>query len=174
MIKLGQFASIIRLTLIIINICYFLGFFVIIFCDVCLYHQSRHLSEMTEKELVSENTDNFIEAYGIMDKTNFQNIVMAIYYSFTTLSTVGFGDIHPKSDDERLGTIVILVGGVSIFSIFLGDFQNLLTRFNQLHADLGKNDKLDSFLMVLNHFNKETPLDQKMADDIRGLFQFRW
>ena len=47
---------------------------------------------------------------------------MAIYYSFTTLSTVGFGDIYPKSDDERLGTIVILVGGVSIFSIFLGDF----------------------------------------------------
>ena len=77
---------------------------------------------MTEEELLGQNAKNFIDEYEIEQRTNFQNIIFAMYYSLTTLSTVGFGDIHPKSDSERLWTIIILVGGVSIFSVFLGDF----------------------------------------------------
>ena len=39
MILMGQLASIIKLTLIIINICYYLGFLVIILCSISEYHQ---------------------------------------------------------------------------------------------------------------------------------------
>ena len=39
MIMMGQLASIIRITIIIVNICYFLGFLVIIFCSVCQVFQ---------------------------------------------------------------------------------------------------------------------------------------
>lgn len=45
-----------------------------------------------------------------------------IYYSFTSLSTVGFGDFNPKSDFERLICMFILMFGVAIFSYIMGNF----------------------------------------------------
>jgi hypothetical protein len=45
-----------------------------------------------------------------------------IYYSFTSLTTVGFGDYHPKSDYERIVVMFILMFGVAIFSYIMGNF----------------------------------------------------
>ena len=40
-------------------------------------------------------------------------MVLMMYFAYTTLSTVGFGDLNPRSDFERLVTIVIFIVGVS-------------------------------------------------------------
>tara|TARA_B110001450_G_C17380459_1_gene383465 strand:- start:452 stop:586 length:135 start_codon:yes stop_codon:yes gene_type:complete len=42
------------------------------------------------------------------------------YFTFTSLSTVGFGDLNPRSNSERILTAVILLFGVAIFSYILG------------------------------------------------------
>ena len=47
-------------------------------------------------------------------------MIVAIYFAFTTLSTVGFGDYHPRSMAERIIGAIILFFGVAIFSIFMG------------------------------------------------------
>jgi hypothetical protein len=49
-----------------------------------------------------------------------------IYYAFTTLSTVGFGDFHPKNNTERLLTSMILLAGVAIFSYLTGNFLDVV------------------------------------------------
>lgn len=49
-------------------------------------------------------------------------MLILIYFSFTTLTTVGFGDYHPRSDGERIFVIIQMLLGVAIFSYFLGDF----------------------------------------------------
>ena len=41
---------------------------------------------------------------------------MAMYYALTTLSTVGFGDIYPVTDAERLICGFVMISGVSMFS----------------------------------------------------------
>jgi len=43
-------------------------------------------------------------------------MIVAMYYSFTSLSTVGFGDYHPRSDFERIVCAIILCIGVGLFS----------------------------------------------------------
>jgi hypothetical protein len=35
---------------------------------------------------------------------------------FTTMSTVGFGDLYPVSDNERLFIIMLLFSGVILFA----------------------------------------------------------
>jgi len=52
--------------------------------------------------------------------------VIVTYYAFTTLSTVGFGDFHPRSDAERAICAVILLAGVAIFSYIMGNFIEIL------------------------------------------------
>jgi voltage-gated potassium channel len=73
--------------------------------------------------------DSFIEYYGIEGNSNNYNIWLGMYYMYTTLSTVGFGDLAPRSDPERAICAVILMMGVSIFSIFLGDMTTIIDAY---------------------------------------------
>ena len=45
-----------------------------------------------------------------------------MYFAFTSLSTVGFGDYTPKSDPERVVGSIMLLFGVAIFSVIMGKF----------------------------------------------------
>jgi hypothetical protein len=55
---------------------------------------------------------------------------------FTSLSTVGFGDRRPCSDNERLVGAFLLMFGVSIFSYVMGSFQSILSQFKSFNDDL--------------------------------------
>lgn len=52
------------------------------------------------------------------DNNEFRRSLTAMYFSFTTLSTVGFGDLYPVSDIERLSGAFVLLFGVATFSYF--------------------------------------------------------
>ena len=58
-----------------------------------------------------------------------RSAIIAIYFAFTSLSTVGFGDYHPRSDLERLFIAFVLLVGVSIFSFIMGNFISILNQF---------------------------------------------
>ena len=54
-------------------------------------------------------------------------IITCFYFALTTLSTVGFGDYYPRSDEERmLGAFVILFG-VALFSIIISEFLDMIS-----------------------------------------------
>jgi hypothetical protein len=68
-----------------------------------------------------------------------------LYFAFTSLSTVGFGDINPRSNIERLLGAFMLLLGVAIFSVFMGNFQNILASFKEFNASLDDGDNLSKF-----------------------------
>lgn len=46
----------------------------------------------------------------------YETSITLIYFTLTSLSTVGFGDFHPKTDWERLACSFMLLIGVATFS----------------------------------------------------------
>lgn len=54
--------------------------------------------------------------------SNRDRALAILYFMFTTLSSVGFGDFHPKNSYERAFTAFILLTGVTIFSYLMGSF----------------------------------------------------
>ena len=80
------------------------------------------------------NTDYFLGFYKLYDvhgelenvRTDITNAIIVVYYAFTSLSTVGFGDYAPRSDTERLFVSMILLFGVAIFSYMMGIFIEIL------------------------------------------------
>lgn len=60
------------------------------------------------------------------DQNDLVNGLKVVYFAFTSLSTIGFGDFHPKSDFERSMCALILLFGVAIFSYIMGIFINIL------------------------------------------------
>ena len=59
-----------------------------------------------------------------------------VYYSFTTLATIGFGDFHPLADEERIIVAFLFLSGTSIFSYMMGVFIMIVTQFQQLNKEL--------------------------------------
>ncbi len=48
------------------------------------------------------------------------SIVDALYFSVVTLTTVGYGDIHPTSDGTQIFTIIYILTGLGILVSLLG------------------------------------------------------
>jgi hypothetical protein len=82
---------------------------------------------------------------------------VAMYWSMTTLSTVGFGDINANTENEmRFAVVVELCGGIS-FAILVGSLSQLLTTRNA--SDMLYQAKMDEVREYLRH--KEVPRDQR-------------
>lgn len=97
-----------------------------------------------------------------------------MYYSFTSLSTVGFGDFHPQDNSERIFCIFILLFGVAIFSVIMQKFIEMIDNYKVINADLDEGDELAKFFGLLKKFNNGKSIDEKFKDKLEQYFEFRW
>lgn len=95
------------------------------------------------------------------------------YFSFTTLSTVGFGDFYPKSNGERLVVVVVMLFGVAIFSYIMGLFTEILNTFKTIFDPIEEYYSLDTFISVLDSFNSK-PINRSIKDNLYSYFEYKW
>jgi len=48
------------------------------------------------------NQDTFISSYAFEKMSDISKFIAMVYYTMTTLSTIGFGDYRPWADEERM------------------------------------------------------------------------
>lgn len=68
--------------------------------------------------------------------------LMSIYFIFTTMTTVGYGDVHPFNLEERIVAIVIMVFGASMFGYMIANIGGILTSLSASDSSGNNNDKL--------------------------------
>ena len=64
--------------------------------------------------------------------SNYDSYVEAQYFVWTSVLTVGYGDIHPVNTAERLFTFVMLTIGIGIYSFFISFIGDLITKSDSL------------------------------------------
>ena len=125
--------KILKLFIVIANISYLTGVGWLILCeairDFILNIDTGPEFEDSPSIYAENYPEGFLTAKGIMKNTREQNLVVSIYFAFTSLSTVGFGDYVPCSNIERFIGAFILLFGVSIFSYIMGNFIDILNEF---------------------------------------------
>ncbi|GBG25384.1 Potassium voltage-gated channel subfamily H member 6 [Hondaea fermentalgiana] len=73
--------------------------------------------------------------------------ISSLYWSFTTMTTVGYGDISPTSDPERIYAIFIMIMGATIFGYVVGSIANLISQLDIADALYkAKMNELDEYL----------------------------
>ena len=107
--------------MIILGISYFIGIIFYIFADL-----TNDIKLETPLGFDSDYYQNFIDYYSINNHNSFEKGLIMIYYAFTSLSTVGFGDYVPRSDSERLFISMVLLFGVLTFSYVMGNFIQII------------------------------------------------
>ena len=105
-----------RILLAILGSIYFssIVWFLIISEQVSNTKTKKTLNEMHDQE------ENFASFFGLMDMPSSQTQIISAYYSFTTLSQVGFGDYYPISNIERIICSGLMFLGVAVYS-FVGN-----------------------------------------------------
>ena len=57
--------------------------------------------------------DSWMARHAIQNETSTTRYVASVYWSFTTLTTVGFGDITGRTVEEKLFSMAVMVLGIS-------------------------------------------------------------
>jgi hypothetical protein len=76
-------------------------------------------------------------------------MIIMWYFAFTTLSTVGYGDFHPKSDRERIVAAFVLLFGVAVFSFIMGNFTEILVAYRTAMASNDESENLTNWMTFL-------------------------
>jgi len=101
-------------------------------------------------------------------------MIRVMYFSFTTLATVGYGDFHPVSNTERIIGSFIILFGVVVFSFIMGHFIEMLMEFKVVTAENEDNSNLSKWFGLIARFNKGRPLPKEMRYRIEEYFNYYW
>lgn len=143
MLLIKYVLKITKLVLTILLIVYFVGLGWFVFCD------------FTSKFLGHDDSEFFLDYFEAFKTHTADEATLALsYYILTTLSTIGFGDMHPRSDYERILMAFTMLLGVAIFSYVMGNFIEILNQYADMNADLGEGEQLSKFFGLLIRFNR--------------------
>ncbi|CAN0568304.1 unnamed protein product, partial [Ectocarpus sp. 12 AP-2014] len=86
-------------------------------------------------------------AYGVADTTWGHRYLVGVYWAFTTMTTVGYGDITSASDLERCFSIVGMIIGATVFGYIIGNVAAIMENFNVTDAiENGKMNQIKEWL----------------------------
>ena len=103
----------------------------------------------------------------IGDRNNLEKYVASMYWALTTMTTIGYGDIVPKTTLERFMTTICMIIGAFVFAYGLTNVCTLLFNHNKHQVEFeGYTDELNEYL---DRHNCPRPLQQR----VHALLWFR-
>jgi len=115
---------------------------------------------------IAEESDenNWIRVQELTEATNGSVYIASLYWSTMTATTIGYGDIYPESDNERIAAIICMLFGAAIYAYTVGSICGLIAsmdeRTTEYHATMDN----------LNMYMKEMRLPLEMRKRLRVYF----
>ena len=63
------------------------------------------------------------------------NYVISLYWSVMTMSTIGYGDVSPKTQYERMYEIFGMILGASVYAYMVGAICSIVASMNAASAE---------------------------------------
>mmetsp|Transcript_142796 Transcript_142796/g.274191 ORF Transcript_142796/g.274191 Transcript_142796/m.274191 type:complete len:531 (+) Transcript_142796:1-1593(+) len=104
--------------------------------------------------------EGFLESYSDVFGNNMAEYLAALYWSMTTLTTVGYGDITPTTDGERIYTTLAMVVGGGFYGYVVGCICSMVS-----NSDLNSTAFYDRMELVhawLVHHRLPLPLKKRL------------
>ncbi|NJM11533.1 MAG: cyclic nucleotide-binding domain-containing protein [Synechococcaceae cyanobacterium SM1_2_3] len=94
--------------------------------------------------------------------------VKAVYWTITTLATVGYGDIHPQTLPQMIYACVAMMVGVGFFGFILGNVATLLFRMDaERERYLTKVDRAEAFM-------RHHQIPKSLRIKVRAYYRYLW
>lgn len=166
MIKLSYALKTIKLFISIINMTYFIS--------VVWFIYAHYIYELYKDDGRENDTFFHINNLSTESEYHIYNLIKSIYFTFTTLSTVGFGDIKPTNKYEYLVSAFVMLGGNAVFTYIMTEFLSYLADWKLIDRDLEDGDELHFFINILQFFNGGVPINHEFKHEIENYFNYYW
>lgn len=102
--------------------------------------------------------------------TNPEIYLRAVYWTVTTMTTIGYGDYSPSKDNNRqmIFTIIAQITGVSFYGFVVGNIPVLIANANAARAAFDNNNE------IIGEFMRVKQLPTEMQDRVRDYYQYLW
>lgn len=114
----------------------------------------------------SDNVNNWVFKYGIDDLSLAEKYLASVYWTVTTLCTIGYGDVTPACDLERGVVIFIELAGVFFYSYTIGTITSLMADMDK------KKSKLDAKIVVLQEISKKFNLPRRFYEKLKFALEY--
>ena len=94
--------------------------------------------------------------------------IRSLYWTVTTMTTVGYGDITPHLNYEYVFTIIVMIMGASMYAFIIGNIASLISSLDVQKATFW--NKIDAIKLFLRH--RGVPSD--ISDRVRNYYEYRW
>lgn len=143
LMKLGKF-------LVIVSLCiHLMG---------CLWYFSAKLYEF--------EPDTWVVRHGFIDENTGYQYLASIYWTVTTIVTVGYGDITARTELEMALAIGWMIVGVGFYSFTVGSLSSFLTSIDT------KDSILSSKMAAVKEFAKETNISHEVKIRVREAVRY--
>lgn len=110
--------------------------------------------------------DSWIVQGGFADVDIGSKYLASFYWAFTTVSTVGYGDIHAYNDTEMMMAIICMMVGAGFYSMIVSSITSLMSSLDDAQLELG------SKLLAATSFGKETGLTKQTLYKVRQMIKY--
>ena len=144
---------------------FFQGFKVFFYVSVvthlvaCLWYLIGSLEEGPESWVQSED---LIGHYATLSN----RYVSSLYWAFSSLTTVGFGDIRAHSDMEKLFSIVVMICGVTWYAFIISTLSSLLSGWDRKHVMAKKR------MQEMTEFIRDVKVPKDLAGRVREYTEY--
>ncbi|MBC7538847.1 MAG: cyclic nucleotide-binding domain-containing protein [Bacteriovorax sp.] len=97
--------------------------------------------------------------------------IRSFYWALTTLSTIGYGDIVPHDNIGRIFTCFIMIIGVGMYGIVIGNISRMLASADR-HKEQSR-EKISDLLMFMKHYKIPDGLQTAAINHYSHLFSKR-
>lgn len=126
------------------------------------------------KSLTKNNntSTSFIEKYSLNNESVFESLVKTMYFIFTSMATVGYGDFLPTTIYEMGFVSIILFYCTVWFTITIGKALEKIEKFRQFKRTLEEAEQLEIFITQLESMHGKIPY--KLKSEIFAHFKYFW
>lgn len=103
------------------------------------------------------------------DQTTY--FIKAVYWTVTTLTTIGYGDITPTTNIGRLYTMVIMILGVGVYGIVIGNVTRMMAAGDR-HKELAR-ERMSDLATFMRYYNIPERLQQNVSNYYQHLITKR-
>ncbi|KAK1936681.1 Potassium voltage-gated channel subfamily H member 7 [Phytophthora citrophthora] len=108
--------------------------------------------------------DGWVAAMDLQDKDLYDKYVTSFYWAIMTMTTVGYGDVHPTTTHERIFAIVAMILGAWIFAYGITNVVAMVTNLN------GPDSRFQLKMDELNDYMEARELPMQLRYEIREFF----
>lgn len=117
---------------------------------------------------MASNPVTWIVFIKIADKSIYDKYIAALYWAFTTMTTVGYGDITPFTINEKIFAMVTMILACGIFAYTVGSIGSLVSKQNS-----GENAYREQVVAV-NRYMRKKKLPYELQFRVRRYLEYVW